>query len=128
MKHHIIIREIPYDELENVIEKYEDEGYEVAGLTYREYHYDIVFKRLWKSYTIPYYVPVPEPWDVKPVPTTVPNTPPVYPNYPFHPYCGQTISSTEPLFKSENISSTDEPEVTYYPKHSDTISSKTRYY
>ena len=53
MKYHKIERNIPFDQLDIVISRYENEGYEVVGITYREYHYDIVFKKSNKSYTIP---------------------------------------------------------------------------
>ena len=53
MKYHKIERNIPFDQLDIVISRYENEGYEVAGITYREYHYDIVFKKSNKSYTMP---------------------------------------------------------------------------
>lgn len=85
MKNHKIERGIPFSELEKVIEKYEDDGYEVAGITYREYHYDVIFKKI--SYQNPNYVYIHNhPWtqdEIKPIPT------------PYKPYCGPNTSSTD---------------------------------
>ena len=90
MKYHKIERNIPFDQLDIVISRYENEGYEVAGITYREYHYDIVFKKSNKSYTMPNRI-----FDEYPGIVTIPS--PFPPNTPYY------YNTTATSIKSEDL-------------------------
>ena len=82
MKNHIIVTEVSFADLDKTISKYEEDGYEVAGITWREYHYDIIFKHTY----IP-CIPIP------------PQTYPVYPGNPYIPtYPNTTPWNTNPIW------------------------------